>query len=639
MIFVKNLSLQFGSQLIFDNVSFNLSDKDKIGLVGRNGTGKSTLLKIIAHQQDYDKGDIETSNSFKVAYMPQEVVITSDKNVVNETMASFEYLHQLKEESDQLEKIVIDDPTEEQMTRYCEIQHELLEHNFDEKRAQAQRILMGLGFDDAKQKSLVSQLSVGWRMRIVLAKLLLQDADFYLFDEPTNHLDLTAKNWFLDFLKEGKFGYLLVCHDRYFLDKACNKTFELSQAKLTIYHGNYSYYITQKQMRTEHLERAYEQQQREMKQQQKTIDRFKASASKATMMQSMVKKLEKVERIELEVGPRTMSLRLKAPERSGQYVLTVRDVSYGFNTKLFSNVSFEIQREDKIALVAPNGTGKTTLFNLIAKKLPLQHGSVSVGHNVSVALFDQDQEKILDPQKTILEEVIATCSKVPESQMRATLGALLFSGDDIYKKTKVLSGGERNRVAMAKVILQNANFLLLDEPTNHLDIESKEVILNGLKQYEGTILFVSHDQDFVNKLATKIIELTPKGVTVFDGNYEQYIASQEQLLKLKKDSSQKKTEVKTAEIKNNETDFSKKNLQEKTPNKNLYEIQKKSKNIEHKIAKLEEEIATLLEKMGNHAYGSDIYYTTNQEVQKTTKELEAAHKEWEYILTQLDLEN
>ena len=626
MIFIKNLSLQFGSQIIFDNVSSNLSDKDKIGLVGRNGTGKSTLLKIIAGLQDYDKGNIETSNHFKVAYMPQEVVITSDKNVVDETMASFEYLHQLKAEYDQLEEIIVNNPTEEQMMRYADLAHELLEQNFEEKRSQAQRILMGLGFDTTKQQALVSELSVGWRMRIVLAKLLLQDADFYLFDEPTNHLDITAKNWFLSFLKEGKFGYLLVCHDRYFLDKACAKTFELSQGKLTVYHGNYSYYIQQKNIRTEHLERAYEQQQREIKRQERTIERFKASATKATAMQSMLKRLEKVDRIELEVGPKTMNLKLQVPERSGEYVLTVRSVSHSFNQKLFHNVSFEIQREDKIALIAPNGTGKTTLFNLIAKKLPLLDGSISLGHNVSVALFDQDQEKVLDPNKTILEEVITACSKVPESQIRSTLGALLFSGDDIFKKTNVFSGGERNRVAMAKVILKNANFLLLDEPTNHLDIESKEVILHALGQYQGTILFVSHDQDFVNKLATKIVELTPQGVTVFEGNYDQYLETQEQLLKIKSDSQKKVTHIKKEAL-------------EKTSNKNNYELQKKSKNIENKIDKLEKDVACLLEKMGNYAYGSDMYQNINQQVQKINNELVTSHKEWENLQSQIESEN
>ena len=643
MIFVKNLSLQFGSQIVFDNISCNLSDKDKVGLVGRNGTGKSTLLKVIAGLQDYDKGDIEKSSHFKVAYMPQEVVITSNKNVVDETMASFEYLHKLKEESEQLEPIILDDPTEEQMTRYCDIQHDLLEHNFDEKQAQAIRILMGLGFDLEKQQKLVSQLSVGWRMRIVLAKLLLQDADFYLFDEPTNHLDITAKNWFLDFLKTGSFGYLLVCHDRYFLDKACNKTFELSMGKLTIYHGNYSYYIVQKKMRQEHLERAYEQQQREIKQQERTIERFKALASKATMMQSMVKKLEKIERVEIERGPRVMNLKLKTPERSGQYVLTVKDVSYSFKNKnnmdpqikpedmLFDHVSFELQREEKAALIAPNGTGKTTLFNLIAKKLSLQHGSIALGHNVTVALFDQDQEKILDPEKTILDEVIASCPRIPESQIRATLGGLLFSGDDIFKKTKVLSGGERNRVAMAKVILSNANFLLLDEPTNHLDIESKEVILNTLQQYEGTILFVSHDQDFVNKLASKIIELTPKGVKTYDGNYEQYLDVQEQIAKLKNETPKKEQ----VQIKQQDQT---KEPAKKMNDKGLHDLQKKSKSLENKIKNLEHQMAQILEKMGCFAYGSAEYQTTEQEFKKIQNQLEEAQKEWEDIQKQIDLE-
>ncbi len=627
MIFVKNLSLQFGSQIVFDNISCNLSDKDKVGLVGRNGTGKSTLLKIIAKLQDFDKGVIETSSYFKIAYMPQEVVITSNKNVVDETMASFEYLDKLKEESDQLESIILDDPTEEQMTRYCDIQHELLENNFDEKRAQAQKILMGLGFDIAKQQMFVHELSVGWRMRIVLAKLLLQDADFYLFDEPTNHLDITAKNWFLEFLKTGSFGYLLVCHDRYFLDKACNKTFELSQGKLTIYHGNYSYYKIQKKKHQEHLERAYEQQQREIKQQERTIERFKASASKATSMQSMVKKLEKIESVEIERGPTAMNLKLQTPERSGHYVLTVKDVSYGFHQKLFEHVSFELQREEKAALIAPNGTGKTTLFNLIAKKLTLQHGSISLGHNVTVALFDQDQEKVLDPNKTILEEVIASCPRISESQIRATLGGLLFSGDDIFKKTKVLSGGERNRVAMAKVILSNANFLLLDEPTNHLDIESIEVILNALQQYQGTILFVSHDQDFVNKLASKIIELTPQGVKTYDGNYEEYLQVQEQISKLK-------TEIPKKQIEQAQQTAKKINKNDK----DTYDLQKKSKSIENKIEKLEEQMSSVFEKMGNHDYASALYQAADQEVKNIQKQLDTAQKELEAIQKKIDLE-
>ncbi len=624
MILVKNLSLQFGSQIVFDDISFSVQPDNKIGLVGRNGTGKSTLLKIIASQNDFDKGNIEIPKGFRVAYMPQEVVITSDKNVVDETMSCFDYLDQLAAEKEKLEAIILDDPTTEDMMRYADIEHELLEHNFDKKRAQAQEILTGLGFDKEKQQKLVSELSVGWRMRIVLAKLLLQDADFYLFDEPTNHLDITAKNWFLDFLQQGSFGYMLVCHDRYFLDKACNKTYELCLGKLTIYHGNYSFYLEQKAIRSEYLLQAYEQQQREIKQREKTIDRFKASATKASMAQSMMKQLDKIERIELDRPPKTMNLKIQVPQRSGEYVATIKNVSFGFTHKLFENVSFEIAREDKVALIAPNGTGKTTLFNLIAKKLELQHGSIALGHNVSVALFDQDQERILDPKKTIVEEVTAACPRAAESQIRSTLGALLFSGDDVYKLTKVLSGGERNRVAMAKVILSNANFFLLDEPTNHLDIESKEVILKALQQYQGTILFVSHDQDFVNKLATKIIELSSKGVTIYAGNYDQYLESKQ--ARQQDTVTAKKSVETTAQNK------------VKSNDKELFELQKKAKNAHNKIKRLEQQISQALEALAKHDYGSENYATLQKEIELAQAQLKSTSQEWENMQRKIEAE-
>ncbi|MBP9765496.1 ATP-binding cassette domain-containing protein [Candidatus Babeliales bacterium] len=625
MIFIKNVTLQFGGQVVFDNISCTLQPGEHIGLVGRNGTGKSTLLKVIAKQQQIDNGEIELQKHCRVAYMPQEVVITSNKNVVDETMSSLQDLHVLAEERDSLYEIIVNDPTEEQMTRYADLEHELLEAKYEEKRAQAQKILMGLGFDSAKQQQSVDQLSVGWRMRVVLAKLLLQQADFYLFDEPTNHLDITAKNWFLNFLKEGSFGYLLVCHDRYFLDKACTKTYELSQGKLTMYHGNYSYFIAQKDIRQQFLLQAYEQQQREIKQKERTIERFKASASKATSMQSMLKKLDKIERIEIDIGPRTMEIKLQPPQRSGQYVLTVRDVSYGFTHPLFRNVSFEVEREDKVALIAPNGTGKTTLFNLIAKKLALQHGTISLGHNVTVALFDQDQEKVLDPEKTIFKEVSDACPRIPESNIRAILGALLFSGDDVFKKTKVLSGGERNRVAMAKVILSNANFLLLDEPTNHLDIESKEVILKALQKFEGAILFVSHDQDFVNKLATKILELTPSGIASYTGNYDQYVATKEAVAQHRAQQGTPATKAQPV-----------KTAPEPKQDKDSHETQKKIKNLEKKVEKLEQELAATLEKLGRYQYGSEQYYAAHQEVKKAETSLKATTQEWESLLAQID---
>ncbi|MBP6892629.1 ABC-F family ATP-binding cassette domain-containing protein [Candidatus Babeliales bacterium] len=625
MIFVKQIGLQFGSQVVFDDISCTIMKEDRVGLVGRNGTGKSTFLKVLDGLIGIDRGTIEIQRGAKIAYMPQEMVIKSDKNVLDETLSALERLYNMEQEKNKLFAKIQDDPTEHDMIRYAELEHELMEQNFEYKKVQAQKMLIGLGFDEAKQKMSVDQLSVGWRMRIVLAKLLLQDADFYLFDEPTNHLDLSAKNWFLNFLKNGDFGYMLVCHDRYFLDKACNKTFELSMGNLTVYYGNYSYFVEQKRIRTEFLEQAYEQQQREIKQKEDTINRFRASATKSAMAQSMIKALDKIERIKIEPKIKTISLKLAPPARSGQYVLTVKDVSFGFTKQLFKNVSFEIQRGEKVALIAPNGTGKSTLFNLIAEKLKLTHGSIELGHQVITSLFDQDQEKVLDPKKTIFEEVVSSCPQATEAQIRTVLGAFLFSGDDVHKLTKVLSGGERNRVAMSKIILSKANFFLLDEPTNHLDIESKEVILQALKNYEGTILFVSHDQDFVNKLSTKIIELDVNGVTPYFGNYDNYLDTKNAVFKMRGQDSVTQSEKKESTGSN-----------KPESKKEQYELSKKFRNLENKIKQLEQKKPEILNKMGLVAYGSDEYQVLNQELDKVKKTLEVAGKEWEEVARKLD---
>ncbi|OGB86498.1 hypothetical protein A3J41_01245 [candidate division TM6 bacterium RIFCSPHIGHO2_12_FULL_38_8] len=417
----------------------------------------------------------------------------------------------------------------------------------------------------------------------------------------------------------------MVCHDRYFLDKACNKTFELSMGNLTVYYGNYSYYVEQKRIRTEFLEQAYEQQQREIKQKEDTINRFRASATKSAMAQSMIKALDKIERIKIEHKPKTISLKLAEPARSGQYVLTVKNVAFGFNKPLFKNVSFEIQRGEKVALIAPNGTGKTTLFNLIAGKLSLQHGSVELGHHVITALFDQDQEKVLDPKKTIFEEVVAACPTAEESKIRAVLGAFLFSGDDVHKLTKVLSGGERNRVAMSKIILSKANFFLLDEPTNHLDIESKEIILTALQNFAGTILFVSHDQDFVNKLATKIIELDQDGVVSYAGNYDEYLETKNTVQSLRSKGAQPELQQKMTTVSANALS-----------KKEAYELQKKFRNLDNKIKQLEQKKPEILNQLGMVAYGSEQYLQLNQELDKNKKALETASKEWEEIARKLD---
>ena len=604
MIHLKNINLKFGDQVVYNDLNLMIQDEDRIALVGRNGSGKSTLLKVIGGQQSIDGGEVVITKGLSVAYMPQEMVLTSTKTVEEEAFATFGALFENIEQAKALEDKITAagaNPNPADVERYAVLQHEIAEMEPEAKRLKVNKLLGGLQFDERHRTTRVDQLSVGWRMRLVLAKLLLQEADFYLFDEPTNHLDLATKEWFLNFLKyETTFGFLLVCHDRYFLDNLCNKSLAiLPGGKSKIYAGNYSYYKKLEEEEAIFLEKAYEAQQRDIKQRKETIEKFRASATKSKMAQSMIKQLEKVEIIEKQVQSKKINFALPPVERTGQAVLTVKNVSHKFNRTLFKDVNFVIQRGEKVALIAPNGTGKSTLFNLIAGKLELQTGSVEQGHNVTSTLFDQDQEKVLNPNLTIIEEVTAHC-KATEQRIRTFLGSFLFPKADAMKKTSVLSGGERNRVAMVKVLLANANFLMLDEPTNHLDIESKETVLNALQQFDGTLLFVSHDQDFVNNLATRIIELSENGVVSYDGNYDNYVEFKN-TLERKSNAPAGKAAAQTKVVK--ESTLSK---------KELFELRKKYKNLENNMNKYKAELETLVANMYNFVFGT-AEYTQAQE--------------------------
>jgi len=619
MIHLQNINLKFGDQNVYDDLNLMIQDQDRIALVGRNGSGKSTLLKVISGEQGIDKGDVVITKGMNVAYMPQEMILNSTKTVEEEALATFDKLYKDMQDAKALEDRIHASatPNAADVERYSVLQHEIQEMDPEAKILKVNKLLTGLKFNEVHRKTRVDQLSVGWRMRLVLAKLLLQEADFYLFDEPTNHLDLATKEWFLDFLKyETTFGFLLVCHDRYFLDNLCNKTLAiLPGGKSKIYAGNYSYYKRLEEEESIMLEKAYEAQQRDIKQRKETIEKFRASATKAKMAQSMIKQLEKVEIIQIAPKAKKINFSLAPVERSGQHVLTVKNVSHSFNRQLFKDASFVINRGEKVALVAPNGTGKSTLFNLIAGKLQLQSGSIEQGHNVTSTLFDQDQEKVLDPNLTILEEIERNC-KASQQQIRTFLGSFLFPKGDVMKKTSVLSGGERNRVAMVKVMLSNANFLMLDEPTNHLDIESKETVLNALQQYDGTMLFVSHDQDFVNNLATRIIELSETGIMSFDGNYDAYLDF--------KNTLNGKTKAPVAKVEE------KKVVKESTlSKKELFELRKKYKNLENNMNKYQQELETLLANMHTYTYGTPEFEKAQEK--KTTLEGRIAKSESELL--------
>lgn len=625
MIKATNISLSFGLQTIFKNVSFLINGTEKIGLVGRNGAGKTTLLRAIAGEQALTDGTITIGKDMTVAYLPQEVVLRSEKSVFIETLNTFNDLGNCLEEVSKLEDLIAHDVTIDKTTlgaRLVALQNRLDDENIHQHEQNVKTILRGLGFKEAQLDSPVSNLSVGWKMRVTLAKLLLQNADFYLFDEPTNHLDLPAKDWFLDFLQHAKFGYLLVSHNRYFLDYACNTIFDLSCGTIKVYQCNYTNFLTQKEQAQTILEKQYLEQQKYIKKQMDTIQRFRASASRASTAQSMLKALQKLDLITFEPTQKSVAFHFPPVTPSGKEVITVSHLTTVLdNRAIFSDVSFTVKRGHKIGLIAPNGTGKTTLLNTIAGKITPQKGSILWGHNVRIAFFEQNQELSLDPKKTVLETALDACpNSTARQNVRSYLGAFLFSGENVEKTVAVLSGGEKNRLAMVKILLQDANFLILDEPTNHLDLQSLDVLLTALKQYTGTIIFVSHERDFLNQLATDIIELTPMGVTTYAGNYDDYLHFKE---------VQGLSQNRTATA---ERDTIKKEVIVEVPKSDQNEKRKLLNKTENKINKLEREKEDLVNKLYTVAYGSKEYTEMCTRLTKTEKILAEQMKIWEDLM-------
>lgn len=628
MINIQNLVLEFGSQTIFDSISFSLLNSEKAGLVGRNGSGKSTLLKVISGLIAPDSGTINKQKGLTIAYLPQEIVLSSTKSVFDETYTVFDHYTAMLARKEFLEAALANQPndahamTEEYLTILEQVSS-FSEHDAIER---TRAILTGLGFNAAMLKQSVDTLSLGWKMRIVLAKLLLQQADFYLFDEPTNHLDIVTKEWFFNFLKHASFGYLLISHDRYFLEHACEKIIELERGNATVYYGNFSYYLAQKEEQRAVLLASYKRQQRDISQKKATIDRFRAG-TKAKMAQSMLKKLEKMELIEIEPTLPQLSFSFPPIERSTSSVLSLENLSYHFGNKtLFAHLSGEILRGQKIGLVAANGKGKTTLLRLITGKLALQEGSMSLGERVSWAYFEQDQALALNPQATIMQEIQDACPQVPDLMIRRFLGTFLFSGDAINKKIGVLSGGEKNRVAMVRVLLQKANFLILDEPTNHLDIYSQDALLQALKQYEGTILFVSHDRNFIEGLATTIWELTENGLHIFPGSYEQFLYIQQR----QQPSSVSAGNSPTPTMLGGNEKAAKKEHPDKS------KIDKELKKIEATTEKLTKEKRKIEESFAALDYGTNEYQKAVNELEKISKELTKIEEQWHQLAISLD---
>jgi ATP-binding cassette subfamily F protein 3 len=525
---------RFGQKLLYEDINWLITPNERTALVGGNGTGKSTLLKVIAGVESLDYGQITRVKGTTIGYLPQDGLAMRGKTVFEECLSVFEHLHALEAESLELMTTMSEkDPKSKEYAaaadRYSEIADQLHVHDIYTLDAQVGAVLGGLGFTREDWQRKTEEFSGGWQMRIALAKLLLQKPSLLLLDEPTNHLDLESRNWLENYLHDYPNAFILISHDRYFLDVTVNKIVELWNKRMHVYHGNYEKYVTQKEERRATLMAAYKNQRDRIEALEAFINRFRYQATKAKQVQSRIKELEKIERIEVPEEEATIHFTIPQPPASGRTVIEVENLTKVYPTPdggqktILDNVSFTIERGDRIALVGANGAGKSTLIRMLSEQEAPTSGTIRYGHNAIVDFFAQDQYKVLNPNNEMLDDISAASPKVPVVELRSLLGCFMFSGDDVFKKLGVLSGGERNRYAMAKMLVSPSNMLLLDEPTNHLDLRAIDVLLDAIRNFTGTVLFVSHDRYFIDGLATRVFEVEDRRVHIYPGNYEDYL--------------------------------------------------------------------------------------------------------------------
>ncbi|HEB70200.1 MAG TPA: ABC-F family ATP-binding cassette domain-containing protein, partial [Desulfobulbus sp.] len=513
MLSINNLSLQYGAKHIFRNISTQVNAGERVGLVGVNGTGKSTLLKIMCGRQEIDPGIVSRASWFTVAYLPQEITIElGERTLYDEAESAFDDILASQEELVKIgEQLAVLDQghpeIEALLERQGDLQHLLEGQDVFRMRPEIEKILFGLGFSKADLEQPVAGFSGGWIMRLLLAKLLLQKPALLLLDEPTNHLDIDSLTWLEEFLRQYHGAMIIISHDRSFLDRVTEITWELSIGRLTVYKGNYSHYLVEKEQRLELERAAYNNQQAMIKQTERFITRFRSKSTKARQVQSRVKQLEKLERIELSETERSVHFSFPPAAASGRDILTLKGVHKVFGEKtVFEDVSLSLQRGDKLAVIGVNGAGKSTLLKILAGLEPAE-GEVRPGHNVILSYFGQHQAQELAGELSLLDTVYHAARNMTITQVRSLLGAFLFTGDEVDKKVQVLSGGEKSRVALAKMLVRPANLMLLDEPTNHLDISSQEVLQEAMAQYEGSIIIVSHNRFFTNSFVNKVLEI------------------------------------------------------------------------------------------------------------------------------------
>lgn len=532
LVGLTNVTFEFGARTIVRDATWHIHPNERIGLIGYNGTGKSTLLKVLVGEYAPSAGSVERGKNVSIGYLHQDLLSQEiHKSILEVAMDAFERARGVQKELNQLEKVLETSPHDEQLLeRYAHLLHDFEVAGGYNMEHQAEEILHGLGFETEQFSKPFQQFSGGWRMRVLLAKMILQHPDVLLLDEPTNHLDLPSIEWLEKYLQHYPGSVVIVSHDKFFLNRMVKKIVELYQQELHIYNGNYDFYEKEKIERIELQKRAYENQQEYIRQQERFIERFRAKATKAAQAQSAMKRLEKLDIIEdVELERPNIRINFMVDKQPGKVICTLKDISKSFGSlKILAHTGAEINRGDKIALIGANGKGKSTLLRIIAGTEPIS-GERIWGHNVQEAFYAQHQLEALNLNHTILEEMNTSRAGKTELEYRSLLGCFLFSGDDVEKKIRVLSGGEKARVALAKTIVSKANFLMLDEPTNHLDIHSVELLIDALNRYEGSLIMVSHDRYFISRVANVFWEIIDHKIREFRGTYDEYVLWKEKM--------------------------------------------------------------------------------------------------------------
>ena len=646
MLQLTSAGKRFGHKLLFEKVDWQITPGERTGLVGGNGTGKSTLLRILAGLDSVDDGSVERTGGMTLGYLPQDGLQLRGRSVFEECLSAFDETRALEQRIEELHSQLPDLPPDS--PQYAALANQLAHSDalFRTQdgytmEARVGIVLSGLGFAKEDWVRSTEEFSGGWQMRVALAKLLLEKPDLLLLDEPTNHLDLEARNWLEGYLHSYPYAYILISHDRFFLDVATNKIAELWNHRLYTYSGNYEKYLQQKGERQTQLEAAYRHQREHIEHLEAFIRRFRAQATKARQVQSRIKELERIERIELPPEEAAIHFTFPQPPGSGRTVVEASQVSKSYAPKqVFAGAQFTIERGDRIALVGPNGAGKSTLMRLLAALDTPTDGEIRHGHNVVLQYFAQDQYKELDPGARMLDDIGASAPRIPQTELRSLLGCFLFSGDDVFKPLGVLSGGERNRYALARLLVSPANFLLLDEPTNHLDMRAKEVLLEAIRNFTGTVVFVSHDRAFIDALATRVFEIRDGSVHVYTGNYEDYLwqISRQEQTEAPADArpagyalnGNPAVADSSAESKIEETARAK-----RINPIRLRQMQERCNALEEEIPRIEAAIQTTEQQMGEFV-SAELYRAQISQMETLRSEHSAMLSEWEELMMQLE---